>query len=101
MLAFSMRKFFWGLAIMAIGGLFWANNFGLVDLSFRFSRDWPVIIVAVGLLSLWNALFGRQWWAHYFRSERRERRDKVLRVMEALERGNITVEEAVKRMSIR
>lgn len=98
MLAFSMRKFFWGIIAISVGGLIWASNLGYLDLSFRFSRDWPIIIVAIGLMSIWDALFGRHWWGHKFERGCRERRDNVSRVLEDLENGKINAEEAARRM---
>ena len=96
MLAFSMRKFFWGLVVMAVGGLIWASNLGYIALSFKFSRDWPIIIVAAGLMSVWDALFGRHWWGG--RVSSRHGRDKVSKILSDLERGDIDAEEASKRM---
>ncbi len=98
MFAFSMRKFFWGLVIVSIGGLIWASNLGYVNLSFRFSRDWPIVIVGIGLMSIWDALFGRHWWGHKFSGQRREKRGNVSKVLEDLEKGEIDAEEAAKRM---
>jgi hypothetical protein len=98
MLAFSMRKFFWGLVVAGIGGLIWASNLGYVSLSFRFSRDWPILIVAIGLMSIWDAIFGRHWWGHKFTAQRRERRDNLSKVLEDLEKGRIDADEAARRM---
>lgn len=98
MLAFSMRKFFWGLVMLLLGGLIWASNLGYVSLSFRFSRDWPIIIVAIGLMSIWDALFGRHWWGHKFCGQGGGKRDNVSRVLEDLEKGKIDADEAARRM---
>ena len=98
MLAFSMRKFFWGLMVVAIGVLIWAGNFGLINLSFRFSRDWPVIIVVLGLMSVWSALFGRQWWGHGCGCRGNDKRDEIVKILEALEKGQIDAEEAARKM---
>lgn len=99
MLAFSMRKFFWGLIVVAIGALIWAGNFGLISFSFQFSRDWPIIIVLLGLSSIWSAVFGRQWWGHKCGSSRREeKKDNVAKILEALEKGEISAEEAARKM---
>ncbi|MDA8131950.1 MAG: DUF5668 domain-containing protein [Elusimicrobia bacterium] len=92
-----MRKFFWGIIIAGAGALIWAHNLGYISLSFHFGRDWPVIIVAVGLMSIWDALFGRQWWGHKF-SQGRHRREKLSKILEDLERGDIDAAEAAKRM---
>lgn len=98
MLAFSMRKFFWGIVVVAVGGLIWASNLGYVSLSFRFSRDWPIIIVAIGLMSIWDALFGRHWWGHKFGCCRKDKREDVSKILEDLEKGKISAEEAARRM---
>lgn len=97
MLAFSMRKFFWGLVIAGIGGLIWADNLELVNLSFKFSRDWPLFIVAIGVMSVWDALFGRQWWGHKVPNRQRGRPD-IARILADLEKGEIDSEEAARRM---
>jgi hypothetical protein len=93
-----MRKFFWGVIIAGIGGLIWASNLGYVSLSFRFGRDWPIIIVAIGLMSIWDALFGRHWWGHKFTGRCKEKREGLSSVLEDLEKGTIDAEEAARRM---
>ena len=98
MFAFSLRKFFWGLLIVSIGGLIWASNLGYLSISFRFGRDWPIIIVAIGLMSIWDALFGRHWWAHKFGAARKNGQGDAAKVLEDLEQGKITAAEAVRRM---
>ncbi|HBB66411.1 MAG TPA: hypothetical protein DCZ93_03740 [Elusimicrobia bacterium] len=98
MFAFSLRKFFWGIMIISVGGLIWASNLGYVGLSFRFGRDWPIIIVAIGLMSVWDALFGRHWWGHKFPGQRKEKKDSLSKVLEDLEQGKIDAAEAARRM---
>jgi len=97
MLAFSMRKFFWGVIMAAVGGLIWASNLGYVSLSFRFSRDWPIIIVAIGLMSIWDALFGKHWWGHKFRAAKRGQ-GNTSDILADLESGKIDAAEAARRM---
>ncbi|MDO8805978.1 MAG: DUF5668 domain-containing protein [Elusimicrobiota bacterium] len=98
MLAFSMRKFFWGLIVVAVGGLIWADNLGMVNISFKFTRDWPVIIVALGLGYMWEALFGKHWWGAKFGSSKKERRENLARILEDLEKGSISADEAARKM---
>lgn len=97
MLAFSMRKFFWGIIIVSVGGLIWASNLGYISPSFRLGRDWPVIIVAIGLMSMWDALFGKHWWGHKFRAPKREQ-GKTSDILADLESGKIDAAEAARRM---
>ena len=98
MFAFSMKKFFSGLMVILVGGLIWASNLGYISVSFRFSRDWPIIIVAIGLMSVWDAVFGRHWWGHKFCGQHKDKRERIFKVLEDLEKGDIDVEEAAKRM---
>lgn len=98
MLAFSMKKFFWGLSISGLGGLIWASNLGLIDISFRFSRDWPVLVVAVGVMYIWDSVFGKHWWSRKCCDSRKDKKGEVFKTLEELEKGNINAEEAIRRM---
>jgi len=98
MFAFSLRKFFWGLLVISIGLLLWAHNYGLIALSFSFSRDWPIVIVLVGLMSVWNALFGRHWWSKSGCESKEHIPSRARRILEDVENGNISAEEAIKKM---
>lgn len=98
MIAFSLRKFFWGLMIIAIGGLFWARNYGLINFSFQFSRDWPVFIITIGLMGVWKALFGQHWWPKKEKDRNDNIPPKARKILEDLERGDISAEDAAKRM---
>lgn len=78
-----------GIFLVVLGLFLWAANAGLVN--FVWSRDWPLILVVVGLWMLWEA--GRRAWRRRRRS--RANPEKVLR---DLEKGKISVEEAEKRL---
>ncbi len=47
-----MNTIFWGLIFMLIGGWIWLGNLGIIKTGFRFSRDWPVILIIIGLAVL-------------------------------------------------
>jgi hypothetical protein len=98
MIAFSLRKFFWGLLVIGIGGVIWAHNYGLLAFSFKFSRDWPVFLIAMGLVSVWNALFGRHWWTKGGNHRNDTLPSKARKILEDLENGKISAEDAAKRM---
>lgn len=98
MFAFSLRKFFWGLLVVAIGLLLWAHNFGLIALSLNFSRDWPLVIVIAGLMSVWGAVFGRHWWGRSCCAPKDHIPSRARKILEDVESGNISAEEAIKKM---
>ncbi|MBM3322239.1 hypothetical protein FJY69_01980 [candidate division WOR-3 bacterium] len=47
-----VRTIIWGLIVMAIGTWIWLANLGVVTSGIIFRRDWPVIIVIIGLLTV-------------------------------------------------
>lgn len=47
-----IRTIIWGLIVIAIGAWIWLANLGVITSGIVFSRDWPVIIIIVGLLTV-------------------------------------------------
>ncbi|HTW91160.1 MAG TPA: hypothetical protein VMH22_05570 [bacterium] len=47
-----IRTIIWGLIIMAIGFWIWLAKLGKITSGIVFSRDWPVIIIIIGLLTV-------------------------------------------------
>jgi len=47
-----IRSIIWGLVIIAIGLWIWLANLGVLTSGIIFRRDWPVIIIVVGLLTV-------------------------------------------------
>jgi hypothetical protein len=47
-----IRTIIWGLIVIAIGMWMWLANLGVIASGIVFHRDWPVIIVIVGLLTV-------------------------------------------------
>jgi hypothetical protein len=59
-----------GGVLMAVGGLFLADNLGYL----RIDQMWPLILIAIGLFLLWNRVhpgydYG-QWWGRWQRTAR-------------------------------
>jgi hypothetical protein len=103
----------WALFWMAFGAVILLANYGVLDISFRFSRDWPVLLIAFGLLKLLDGLFprskqARAFWAWRPRDSGRWEKtgcppcgksgDSVKTTLDDLEKGNISAEEALKKM---
>lgn len=66
------------LVIIFIGLFIWFSNLGFINLA----RDWPLILVVVGVLTLLTSL----------------RKGKKRRIIEDLEKGRISVEEAEEKL---
>ncbi len=47
-----VRTTIWGLVVIAIGMWIWLANLGVITSGIVFNRDWPVIIIIVGLLTV-------------------------------------------------
>ncbi len=47
-----VRTIIWGLVIAAIGTWIWLAKLGIIATGIVFSRDWPVIIIIAGLLTI-------------------------------------------------
>ncbi len=78
----------WGPVILIVLGiLFWLGKFGIVD--FYWSRDWPVVLIAIGVFSLIN---------YFAKRLRRNTSNKSRKILKDLENGNIDAQEAVKRL---
>jgi len=46
------RGIVWGVIIIAVGLWIWLANLGVLTSGIVFSRDWPLIIVVVGLMTV-------------------------------------------------
>ena len=75
------------IILIVLGVLFWLGKFGIID--FYWGRDWPVILIAVGIFSLVNFI------ARRIRRKRRGRKGKH-DILNRLESGEIDAEEAIK-----
>ena len=47
-----IRTIIWGLVIIAVGLWIWLAKLGVITTGIVFSRDWPIIIVIAGLLTV-------------------------------------------------
>jgi len=73
-----------GLTLFIIGLWIWLSNMGILN----FGRDWPFILVIIGLYFLIEALIPRR---------RKSKRD-LEGILKELEENRITTEEALKKI---
>lgn len=75
--------------LIFLGGFFWLSNYHLIT----FSRDWPVILIVIGLLAMIKRPRGKK-----IRVEVKTDDDDKMEVLKDLEKGEISAEEAEERM---
>ena len=73
-----------GLTLFIIGLWIWLSNMGILN----FGRDWPFILVIIGLYFLIEALIPKR---------RKNKRD-LEGILKELEENRITTEEALKKI---
>lgn len=80
------------IILIVLGVLFWLGKFGIID--FYWSRDWPVVLIGIGVFSLVNYVARR---VKRKGKGYRKRRD----ILDELESGEIDAEEAIRKMKHR
>jgi len=75
------------IILIVLGILFWLGKFDII--SFYWSRDWPVVLIVIGLFSLFN------YYARRLKKRNRTQRSVILR---KLDNGEIDAEEAIRRL---
>ncbi|MBU2529827.1 MAG: hypothetical protein KKD35_02205 [Elusimicrobia bacterium] len=98
MFELKFKKMKWGLILIAIGSVIWAGNYGLVSISFSFSRDWPIMLIAFGLLGIWKSIsFNRSSGKIPSKDKKRGIGD----ILEDIEKGSKTAEDAIAELNER
>jgi Na+/proline symporter len=76
------RMLWWGAALVVVGLWIWLSALGLPGMAF--SRDWPVLIIALGVYIIVRRV--RRW---------QRRRRSAAQVITDLEAGRIDAEKAL------
>ncbi len=74
----TLNDMIWLILIVLIGLFFWLANLHIIQLS----RDWPLILILIGIANILNA----------------SRRNKRRAIISKLESGKINVDEAEKEL---
>ena len=82
-----MKRLWWGVAVLGFGLWIWLSALGVPYISF--SRNWPLLIIAFGVLVVVRRV----------RRIVRHRRRQVRYVIDDLEEGKIDVEDAISEMT--
>ncbi|KAF0125304.1 MAG: hypothetical protein FD189_1726 [Elusimicrobia bacterium] len=93
---FNARKVKWGIIFIAAGAMLLAHNYGLLSFELKFSRDWPAILIAIGLLGAWDGVFYRNRGGQ--RGDNPGAKKTIKEVLEKIERGEISAEEGARKI---
>jgi len=95
------RRLFWGIFIALLGIIILLSNYQVPWFSFKISRDWPIILISWGVLKIIDAMSGRVWCKSgdtvCHKSEVNSKKN-YRKIIEDLNDGTITVEEAIEKM---
>ena len=81
------RRYWWGIILIIIGLWIWLSSLGVPYISF--SKNWPLILIFLGLYIIIRRLTRRSRWV---------RRSQVI---SDLEHGKINVDEAIDKLKER
>ena len=84
-----MRNIYWALILIGIGIWILLSNYGIVV--FNFSKDWPVILIVIGIVEVLDVIFHVSAKKRKFHAKSK---NDITDVLKSLENGDITVEEA-------
>jgi hypothetical protein len=89
-----VRRVIWALFWIALGAFILLLNYGMLSLSLK--RDWPILLIAYGIVSLIDLLFTRRPKLPPFPVDREERRRKRQEILLAVHEGRMKAEEAAQ-----
>ncbi len=89
-------KLKWGLIFIGIGSIVWAHNYGLLSLSLNFSRDWPVILIGLGLFCIWKSVSLK---SRSGKTPLKGRKRNITDILEDVEKGNETAKDAIRELN--
>lgn len=106
------RKIMWGLFWILLGVFLLLSNHGLLGYDFSFSRDWPILLIAWGLMKIIDLLAWREGRFHKFRiikdgggdgNDGPECGDKPAKegrsgILDAVAEGRMSADEAAQRL---
>jgi hypothetical protein len=107
------RKVMWGLFWVLLGLFLLLSNHGLLGYSFAFSRDWPILLIAWGLMKIIDLVAWRDGRSpHKFKIIREEccggdgarkpgdgpAENERAEIIKAVEEGRMSADEAAERL---
>jgi hypothetical protein len=92
------RKILWALFWIALGALLLLANYGLYSFHFSFSRDWPILIIAWGVMKVIDSFAWRKPKTDVSVLESEGDKQSREQILKAVESGQMSAEEAAQRL---
>jgi hypothetical protein len=92
----TARRVLWALFWIALGAFILLSNYGMYNLSLK--RDWPILLIAYGLVSLIDLVFTRGHKPPPFQNDREERKRKRQDILLAVQEGRMKAEDAAEKL---
>lgn len=92
----TARRVLWALFWIALGAFILLSNYGMYSLSLK--RDWPILLIAYGLVSLIDLVFTRGHRQPPFPNDRDEQRRRRREILLAVQEGRMKAEEAAEKL---
>ncbi len=90
-LKYGLNKMKTGIFLIILGLFIWFLNLGVFSF-WKWERDWPWILVIIGIFSIIGYLKKK------FRKGRKFKKEKIKDILDKIEKGEINIEEAIKRI---
>lgn len=88
------------LILIVIGVFIWLSNLGIFIFNFR--RDWPVILIIIGVMEIFNGLFrpGKSWVKFGSKTKYNPEMEKeeINKVLSELSSGKVNSDDASDRI---
>ena len=95
MFELKSNKLKWGLILISIGAVVWARNYGLLSFPFSFSKDWPIILVTLGLVGIWKSVSFKN---NSKKIPSKEKKRVIGDILKDVETGDKSAEDAIKEL---
>jgi len=92
----TARRVIWALFWIALGAFILLSNYGMLSLSLK--RDWPILLIAYGLVSLIDLVFTRGHRHPPFPNEWEDRKSKRQEILLAVQEGRMKAEDAAQKL---
>lgn len=88
----------WAMFWIALGVFLLLSNYGMISYRFEWHRDWPMLLVAWGLWKIVTLIASAGRRVHSETAIRNPERKSRREILQAVEKGEMTAEEAAAKL---